>query len=510
MNAHVPTVGRYRIESEIGRGSMGTVYLALDPVLERRVAIKTLNPNLSEDSILEFKTRFVREAKAAGRLNHPNIVTVYDAGVAGDVAYIAMEYLEGASLHQLLKSGAALPLDKVAEIVAQVADGLDYAGRFGIVHRDIKPANIMVSPTGVAKITDFGVVHVPSSSMTQTGMLLGSPKYTSPEQALDRPIDPRADIFSLGVVLYQMLAGKTPFERDDGDVMALLDRITKEPAAPLALLRPELPAELEAILAGALAKDPAQRFQRAGELAQRLRELVVPAARAPFAPDPAPAPESPAPQANLSRLLAELESTSRRASAALAAGELSLQLRKAFHYFEELVRQVIHASPPLAARLDLIYLGSLPAANLSNGTVECKTRKLDEAEVVDTVTLTYRMTAGTKARIALNRAEAALLKSRLAEAKLKFDSREVLDNTGVLGADFEAFLIDVDISARATLRGDYARKTVEIDCENVGVLGTARYSLPAAEFDEAVWEFGQLLFGLPSRFAGLRLPAGRA
>jgi serine/threonine protein kinase len=503
MNAHVPAIGRYRIESEIGRGAMGTVYLALDPVLERKVAIKTLNPNLSEDLILEFKTRFVREAKAAGRLNHPNIVTVYDAGVAGDVAYIAMEYLEGASLHQLLKSGAALPLEKMAEIVAQVAEGLDYAGRFGIVHRDIKPANIMVSPAGVAKITDFGVVHVPSSSMTQTGMLLGSPKYTSPEQALDQPIDPRADIFSLGVVLYQLLAGKTPFEREDGDLMALLDRIVKQPAPPILGLRPELPAEVDAILARALAKDPAQRFQRAGELAHRLRELVVPGASAQFGPDPATAPESPAPQANLSRLLAELESTSRRASSAAAAGELSLQMRKAFHYFEGLVRQVVHASPPLAASLDLIYLGSLPAANLSNGSVECTIKKLDQAEVVDTVTLAYRMSADSKARIALSRDEAAVLKSRLAEAKMKFDSREVTGGAG------EALLIDVDIAARATLRGDYARKTVEIACENVGVLGAATYSLPAAEFDEAVWEFGQLMFGLPSRFAGLRLPARR-
>ena len=482
------------------------MHRALDPVLERPVAIKTLNPDLPEDILLEMKTRFVREAKAAGRLNHPNIVTVYDAGVAGDVAYIAMEHLEGESLHKLLKSGARLSLDKVIDIVAQVAEGLDYAGRFGIVHRDIKPANIMVSAAGVAKITDFGVARMPASSMTQTGMVLGSPKYICPEQVLEQPLDPRGDIFSLGVVLYEMLAGTTPFETADGDVIALIERIAKEPAPRLSQLRPELPAELDAILERALAKDPAARFQRAGELARRLRELNAPEAGAQFGADPLPSTESATAQSSLSKLLADLESTSRRAASA-AAGELSLQLRTAFHYLEELVRQVIHASPPFAVKLDLIYVGALPAAELSNGKVECAMKKLGDAELVDCVMLTYRMSCASKARIALSRAEATVLKAQLEQAKLKFDSREVADAAGT--GRFEALLIEVDISSQATLRADYQRQTVEIACENVGVLGPAKYSIPAAEFDEALWEFGQLLFGMPSRFAGLRLPAER-
>ncbi|MEW6690168.1 MAG: serine/threonine-protein kinase, partial [Pseudomonadota bacterium] len=202
--------GRYVIVAELGRGAMGAVYRAVDPLIERDVAIKTLLPHLPPEVMDEVRQRFLREARSAGRLNHPNIVTIYDVGEQDGVAYIAMELLEGRSLQQILREPGPLPPARAADLVAQVADGLDVAQRFGITHRDIKPANIMVTADWHAKLTDFGVARIAESSMTQTGSALGSPKYMAPEQVTGQKVDPRSDIFSLGVVLYEMLTRRTP------------------------------------------------------------------------------------------------------------------------------------------------------------------------------------------------------------------------------------------------------------------------------------------------------------
>jgi len=220
----------------------------------------------------EVKERFLREAKSAGRLNHPNVVTVYDVGeTPAGVAYIAMEFLEGQSLRQMLDAGNSLALPTVTSIIAQIADALDYAQRYGIVHRDVKPANIMLSPSGTAKLTDFGVAYMPSSSMTQTGSVLGSPKYLSPEQVLGLPVDGRADVFALGVVLFEMLTGKTPFEMPEITVFSLMQRICMEPAPRITGLKPDVPAAFDTILARALGKRPEERYQRAAEFAHDLR-----------------------------------------------------------------------------------------------------------------------------------------------------------------------------------------------------------------------------------------------
>jgi serine/threonine protein kinase len=268
------TLGRYKILGVLGRGAMGAVYRALDPLIDREVAIKTLLPNLPEEIMEEVRERFIREARSAGRLNHPNIVTIFDVGEHDGVAYIAMELLQGHSLLQILKHPQRLAFSTTANLIAQVADALDVAQRFKIVHRDVKPANIMVDSHGRAKLTDFGVAYVPSSTMTQTGTALGSPRYMSPEQVLGQPIDARSDIFSLGVVLYEMLSKRTPFEQpQDTTVFALMNRIAGTPHARLRSIDPGIPAAFEHIIDRALAKNPDKRYQRAGEMAQDLRDF---------------------------------------------------------------------------------------------------------------------------------------------------------------------------------------------------------------------------------------------
>ena len=275
--------GRYVIVSELGRGAMGAVHRAVDPLIERDVAIKTLLPNLPPEIMGEIRERFLREARSAGRLNHPNIVTIYDVGEQDGIAYIAMELLEGRSLQEILRQPARLPVATIADLVAQVADGLDLAQRFKITHRDIKPANIMVSADWRAKLTDFGVAHVASSSMTQTGSALGSPKYMSPEQVTGQPLDPRSDIFSLGVVLYEMLARRTPFERStDNTVFAVMHRIAGEAHAAVTQIDSQIPAIFNTIIDRALAKSPDKRYQRAGDMASDLRNYLSIAGSAPI------------------------------------------------------------------------------------------------------------------------------------------------------------------------------------------------------------------------------------
>jgi len=271
------SLGRYRLLAELGRGAMGTVYRAADPLTKREVAIKTLHPTLPEDVMREVRERFLLEAKSAGRLNHPNIVSVYDVGEQGDVAYIAMELLEGRSLHKMLRDPGPLPFHMIAELAAQAADGLDHAQRFAIVHRDVKPANVVVSLTSQAKLTDFGV---PSLVVTQAGTVIGSPRYMSPEQVLGQPVDPRSDIFSLGVVLYEMLTRRTPFERPgETHLFSLMNRIARDPYQPVTQLDPEIPAAFDRVLARALAKNPNERYSRAGEMAKDLRNLRSQASR---------------------------------------------------------------------------------------------------------------------------------------------------------------------------------------------------------------------------------------
>ncbi len=268
-----PTLGRYEIEKELGRGAMGTVFLGKDPKINRFVAIKTLHlDGVDSEMIAAVKERFFREAESAGRLNHPNIVTIHDAGEEQELGYIAMEVLDGKDLKEWCRKDNLLPVKQVLEIVADVAEALDYAHSQDVVHRDIKPANIMMQKDGTVKVTDFGIARITTSSKTQTGVLLGTPSYMSPEQITSTKVDGRADIFSLGVVLFEMLTGEKPFQSDNA--ATLMFQIAKEPHPSILKIRPDLPATCETIIDRALQKTADQRYQRAAEMAQALRTCV--------------------------------------------------------------------------------------------------------------------------------------------------------------------------------------------------------------------------------------------
>jgi serine/threonine-protein kinase len=265
-------VGRYEIVETLARGGMGVVYKARDPLIDRVVAVKTLGFGLSPIEAQAFRKRFAREAKSAGRLNHPNIVTIHDMGESDDGAYIAMEFLEGASLREVLDSGVVLPAARAADIALQVAEGLAFAHRNDVVHCDIKPGNVMVLDNGAVKITDFGIAMLPTGSRTFAGNVLGSPRYISPEQIVGRPVDARSDIFSLGAVLYEMLAGVPPFAGEAID--EILYQVINDKPEPPSVRDRSVPPEFDAIVERAMAKDPGDRFAKVEDMAAALRPLA--------------------------------------------------------------------------------------------------------------------------------------------------------------------------------------------------------------------------------------------
>ena len=262
---------RYELLSELGRGTSGVVYKAHDPKLDRLVAIKILRPELValDDAGVGLKQRFLHEAVAAGRLTHPAIVAVHDVGESEDRPFMVMEYIEGGTLADLLLGGRPLPLTDAVGIVLQVCAALDYAHRHGVVHRDIKPRNILVGP-GVTKVTDFGTARIVGASHTQTGTMLGTPAYMSPEMVRGLSTDPRSDLFSLGVVLYEALTGVNPFNA--ADLAAVLYRIVNIDAPSVRHHNAELPPALDRVVRRALVKEPMARYATATDFANALRE----------------------------------------------------------------------------------------------------------------------------------------------------------------------------------------------------------------------------------------------
>lgn len=267
----VDTLGRYRIEKELGRGAMGRVFLAYDPQIDRRVAIKTIQifASLPESERAQARDRFLREARSAGKLLHPGIVTIFDVGEADGVPYLAMEYIEGWTLDVYCRPDELLPVPSVVALIAAAADALGFAHRNGIIHRDVKPANIMKVGETAVKIMDFGLAKGPTTSMTHDGSLLGTPNYMSPEQIRGEALDGRTDLFSLAVVLYEMLTGERPFAGDS--VSSVLYRIVNEPPREAALHLDRVPPALAAFLERALDKSPDKRFPDGKTFAIALR-----------------------------------------------------------------------------------------------------------------------------------------------------------------------------------------------------------------------------------------------
>jgi tRNA A-37 threonylcarbamoyl transferase component Bud32 len=288
------TLGRYRVDRQLGRGAMGAVYLGHDPKIGRQVAIKTmaLSQEFDGAELTEARARFFREAETAGRLQHRDIVTIFDAGEDQDLAYIAMEYLKGHDLQRYTTSPQLLPVPIVLHVVARVADALAYAHSQGVVHRDIKPANVMIDPSdNSVKVTDFGIARITDSSRTRTGMVLGTPSFMSPEQMAGRRVDGRSDLYSLGVMLFQLLTGRLPHQADS--MAKLMYQIANDAAPDVRTLRPDLPEALANVVALALEKRPEVRYGDGRQLAEDLRTIA--AGLAPGAPVAPPAPGEAAP-----------------------------------------------------------------------------------------------------------------------------------------------------------------------------------------------------------------------
>jgi len=267
-----PTLGRYEIIKELGHGAMGTVYLGKDPSINREVAIKTLSyAEIESQQLDEVKDQFFREAEAAGKLSHPNIVTIYDVGEEQDIAYIAMELLKGKDLREFCRKENLLPVPRVLGVAASVAEALEYAHRQGVVHRDIKPANIILLEDEQIKVADFGIARIMSSSTkTQTGVIFGTPNYMSPEQVAGKKVDGRTDLFSLGVVLYELLSGDKPFKGDS--ITTLIYAITNNSYTPLQEVAPETPKDCVKIVDKLLKKGVTKRYKSASEVVAQIKK----------------------------------------------------------------------------------------------------------------------------------------------------------------------------------------------------------------------------------------------
>jgi serine/threonine protein kinase len=538
------TLGRYVLQEEIGRGSMGTVFKASDPMIERTVAIKTINALQIQDGSAEPRRRFLREAKAAGRLSHPCIVTIYDVGEFEDIAFIVMELLEGRSLKDILDRGERISLATAVHIVLQTADALDFAHRQGVVHRDIKPGNLMLTKQGLVKITDFGIARIDQMSRTRTGVVIGSPRYMSPEQVSGKKVDGRSDVFSLGILLYELATGVAPFDAArPEDFLTLMQNIVSKVPVPASRRNPDVPAALDAILDRALRKNLDERYASADELAEDLRvvlqadlksnesksniaalaavnDLVMPEFDmfATSEPDAStqPAQRSDVPAAAkqsgksagsglLERLKNQAEamesessSDELRAQTLMLALDIERKMRAGFAFCEELVRYLGIVKPEIAHDYLLEGVGTFARPKLADAFVDSKLRRADGRPWMDMITLTVVCVSPTTLRRELAAADTPSLIDRLTAANLRYTSD---DSGGNKNGGATVFEIAGEITVYARVMADRERGRLAFLCKNVAQFGSQNIVLDGKAARGNVFEeFVNYLLGQPNQF----------
>jgi hypothetical protein len=523
------TIGRFELESELGRGAMGVVWKAVDPLIGRPVAIKTVEAE-HFDFDPDARERFLREARAAGRLSHPNIVTIFDAGTSGEDAYIVMELIGGRTLSEMIATGNRFPAFTVADIGAQIAEALDYAHSHGVVHRDIKPANIMLTSGGLVKITDFGVARLEDASRTRVGTVLGSPRYMSPEQVRGQQVDGRSDIYSLGVLLYELVTGVCPFgAAGSGDLMKLMKDIVDGDPVPLRDRAPHAPKAFEAIVARAMRKEPAERYARGAGVVNDLRHykiltrsldpdepvtLVLPARGAPHA-EAAPDAAARAASAGVgavgsehvdSGLLAELK---RRAGSdgsrdagisrsAPATRDLDARMRAALSYLQEFARYVGALRPAIQREYPFVT-ETFRGVTVTEAFTGYQTVGEGADALLESITLTMNCFAPQQFRFERPADSVTPFVEYLNQCGLRHTISKVRnEQREMTGAVFRV-LGEIRIEVR--LVADYLGAKVAIEARNLEQFGVAAFFVSADALDRSLLdELGWLLLGRPSRF----------